>query len=310
MASTPDPTCAAPQEGALDAARAACAGEGLDPHPDVVACIAEYRAFHDAIALDRQLRQAEAALGTARTRFARAGQLVSRARTAKTKLTEALVRALRSVGATDPYIAAVVRAVQQERQLLRNVGRYTVLPVRLGKQLRRKRLWRRRHKAVAVEGALGPAERAFIAASNACPSKEDVKRLQEAVTAAEGKHKAVKALLTLRNHKGLASTRLVGEALRTRIFTLSAVQQGAVARAVGGDGPGGRGTRRLVTTGKHIARLLPMPPATKATVEVALRTSGALSAVTESFLGGRELGVEGDGWDRGDRPRVPTDADA
>lgn len=303
MTSVPDPAFAAPHDATSEVARTPAAGESLDTHPDVLACIAEYRAFHDAVALDRQLRQAEAALGTARTRVSRAGRAIARARTAKTKLVEALVRALRSAGASDPYIAAVVSAVQQERHLLRNVGRYTALPLRLGKQLRRKRLWRRRHKAVAVEGTLAPAERAFVAASSARPSKEDVEGLRAAVAAADGKHKDIKVLLTLRNHKGLASTRLVGEALRTRIFTLSAAQQGAVAHAVGG----GRGTQRLVTAGKHIARLLPMEPATKAGVEAALRAAGAFSAVTESFLGGRGLGVEADGWDRGDRALVPAD---
>ena len=302
-APVPDPTSAAPHHGTLDVPSAPAAAGSLDTHPDVVACIAEYRAFHEAVALDRQLRQAKAALGTAQTRFAGARLAIARARTAKTKLIEALVRALRSVGASDPYIAAVVSAVQRERHLLRNVGRYTILPVRLGKQLRRKRLGKRRHKAVAVEGTLAPAERAFVAASNARPTKEDVERMRTAVAAAEGKHKDIKALLTLRNHKGLSSTRLVGEALRTRIFALSTEQQGAVARAVGG----ARGTHRLVTAGKHIARLLPIEPGTKAGIEAALHAAGAFSAVTESFLGGRELGAEADGWDRGDRALAPAD---
>ena len=260
---------------------------GGAPDPAVDACVREYRAFTDAVALDKQLKQAKVAVGEARGRFSRAKAAVKHVQTIKNRLGDAGLVALRMVGGVDPYVAAGVRVIGRTRRGLRSAGRYAMLPLRFARRRRGRSTERKRERAERAEHALSPAERAFLHASNACPGKEDMERLSMAFDAAQGQYRKVVRLLELRNHKGLESTQLVGAALRTRIFSLSSPQQSAVALRVGGSRDGGRS---LVSAGRRISRILPLEPAMRAGVEASLKAAAALNAVTMSFLGGRGLG--------------------
>ena len=249
----------------------------------VDACVREYRAFTDAVALDKELRKARVALGEARGQLDRAKVALAKARTAKNKLADAGLRALRAVGRADPYLREGVRMVQGGRRGLRTAGRFAVLPLRVSRGRKRRQWGRRREKAEKMENALSPAERAFIRASNACPGKDEVARLHKALEDATDRHARLQTLLKIRQRKGLPSSRLLGETLRNRVVSLSGAELTSVAKALGGRG----GEGRLIAAGRRISRLLPLEPASRAGLEATLQAAGTLNSMTRSSVGSR-----------------------